>query len=48
MTGKDLYALYARFNRELNNCGVEDWENMDGHDQNVWDAMAGELPSEEA
>lgn len=46
MTGKELYALYERFNRELNNCRVEEWENMDDSDQNVWYAMAGELPSD--
>lgn len=46
MTGEQLYALYARKNDEVMNCGVEAWEGLELDDQEVWNAMAAAIAVE--
>ncbi len=39
MTGEELYAIYVEKNLVLENCVMDDWQNIiDDHD--LWDAIA--------
>lgn len=42
MTGKELYALYARKHAERNS-DVDVWEDLDQLERDVWCALAIEL-----
>jgi hypothetical protein len=42
MTGKELYALYQRKFAERG-CQVDDWDDLEQMDRDVWCALAIEL-----
>lgn len=44
MEGWELYELYVKYNKELNNTLVETWEEMAADDKIVWNKMANNLP----
>lgn len=44
MTGRELYRAYVKYNHELNDVGVDAWEELPETDKVVWDAMAENLP----
>lgn len=46
MNGQHLYALYARKNIDIANCGVEDWDALEAEDREIWNAMAVAIADE--
>ena len=39
MTGQDLYEKYVELYVEINQCGCDDWEDLDEDEQCVWNAL---------
>lgn len=46
MTGEQLYALYHHGEKELNNCNVDTWEELDDRSKAVWNYMAEVIRNE--
>lgn len=46
MTGQQLYELWQAKLLELQSCGSDNWDDLEKSDQQVWNAMALELPRE--
>jgi hypothetical protein len=40
MNGQDLYQIYVDKQLELNNCQVDEWDQLDLNERKAWDAVA--------
>ncbi len=45
ITGKELYEIIQQKNVELLACAMDDWDELQDEDQEVWEAVAIETNS---